>query len=238
MLSVRDVSKRFGGLAAVRNCSFDVHGGSIVGLVGPNGSGKSTLFNLVTNILPADSGSILHQGEDIRGQKVHKVARRGIGRTFQEVKIFRELTPQENMAVVAQGRGLRDWRDRAAGLLADMNLTHLESDPAGSLSIGQQRLLEIAMQLLVAPSLLLLDEPLAGVHPVIRNRIAAIVRDQRATGRPILLIEHDMRFIMELCDSVVVMDQGQKIAEGPPQIIRQNEQVLSALLGERREPAR
>lgn len=237
VLSVQGLSKRFGGLAAVRDCSFEVHGGDIVGLVGPNGSGKSTVFNLVTNILPADAGSVRHNGADITGLKIHKIARRGVGRTFQEVKIFRELTTWENMAVVAQGRRLKNWQASAKRLIAEMNLTHLESDAAGSLSIGQQRLLELAMQLLVEPTLLLLDEPLAGVHPVICNRIAVIVRAQRAKGCAILLIEHDMRFIMDLCDRVVVMDQGQKIAEGSPQLIRENERVVNALLGGHRERA-
>jgi len=237
VLRVSGLCKRFGGLTAVSDCSFDVYNGDIVGLVGPNGSGKSTVFNLITNILPADAGKVHHRHIDITNLKVHKIARRGIGRTFQEVKIFRELTPWDNMTIVAQGRRLKDWQPLAKHLIDEMGLAHLISDIAGNLSVGQQRLLELAMQLLIEPSLLLLDEPLAGVHPVVSNRIAEIVRALREKGCAILLIEHDMRFVMKLCDRVVVMDHGEIIAEGPPQLIRENERVVNALLGGYREPA-
>jgi len=237
VLRVSGLCKRFGGLTAVSDCSFDVFAGDIVGLVGPNGSGKSTVFNLITNILPADSGTVQHRNADITNLKVHKIARRGVGRTFQEVKIFRELTPWDNMTIVAQGRHLKNWQPLAKHLIAEMGFAHLVYDIAGNLSIGQQRLLELAMQLLIEPSLLLLDEPLAGVHPVVSNRIAEIVRALREKGCAILLIEHDMRFIMKLCDRVVVMDHGEKIAEGSPQLIRENERVVNALLGGYREHA-
>jgi ABC-type branched-subunit amino acid transport system ATPase component len=219
-LVVRGLCKRFGGLAAVQDCAFEVAPGQVVGLIGPNGSGKSTVFNLITGVIAPDAGAIEYDGRSLIGLALHRVAGRGIGRTFQEVKIFRELPVWQNLAISALGRRLAGWQDRGAALLADMGLDHLRDELGENLSIGQQRLLELTMQLLVQPDLLLLDEPLAGVHPVVRNRIAGIIRAQRAAGRAILLIEHDMRFVMELCDRLVVMDHGEKIADGPPGVVR------------------
>ena len=232
-LVVEGLSKRFGGLAAVQGCTFEVEPGQVVGLIGPNGSGKSTVFNLVTGVIAPDAGRVEYAGRSLVGLPLHRIAGRGIGRTFQEVKIFRELPVWQNLAIAALGRKQPHWQDRATSLLAEMGLDHLRDAWGETLSIGQQRLLELTMQLLVQPDLLLLDEPLAGVHPVVRNRIAAIVRQQRAEGRAILLIEHDMRFVMELCDRLVVMDHGQKIADGPPAAVRADPRVIAALLGSR-----
>ena len=230
-LVVQGIGKRFGGLRAVDACSFEVQPGQVVGLIGPNGSGKSTVFNLVTGAIAPDAGTVDYDGQSLLGLPLHRVARRGIGRTFQDVKIFRELPVWQNLAISALGRRLPHWQPRAEALLADMGLAHLRDELGENLSIGQQRLLELTMQLLVAPDLLLLDEPLAGVHPVVRNRIAGIIREQRAQGRAILLIEHDMRFVMALCDRLVVMDHGIKIADGPPAQVRADPAVITALLG-------
>ena len=232
-LAVRGLRKRFGGLVAVENCSFEVAPGQVVGLIGPNGSGKSTVFNLVTGTIRPDRGAVVYRDVSLVGMRLHRIARLGVGRTFQEVKIFRELSCWKNLAIAALGRGLAGWHDRGEALLADMGLGHLRDDLGENLSIGQQRLLELTMQLLAAPDLLLLDEPLAGVNPVVRDRIAAIIRAQRAAGRAILLIEHDMRFVMGLCDRVVVLDHGETIADGPPSAVRDDPVVIAALLGSR-----
>jgi ABC-type branched-subunit amino acid transport system ATPase component len=225
------LSKRFGGLVAVDRLSLAVEPGTVVGIIGPNGSGKSTVFNLIMGVETPDAGEVRYEGRRIDRLKLHKIAQLGIGRTFQEVKIFRDLPVWENLVIAAIGRGLVHWEERGRAWLQDMGLLHLAEEPADSLSVGQQRLLEIAMNLLVEPDLLLLDEPLAGVHPVVRNRIGAVIRAQRETGRTFLLIEHDMRFVMEICDRLVVLQQGRVIAEGPPAVVRGDDKVIRALLG-------
>ena len=230
-LALAGLGKRFGGLRAVSGCSFDIAPGSVVGLIGPNGSGKSTIFNLVTGLLRPDEGAILYDGARIDGLATHEIARRGIGRTFQSVKIFRDLPVHENLAIAAMGRRLRDWEPRAREWLARLGLARLADAPAGNLSIGQQRLLELAMNLVIDPQCLLLDEPLAGVHPLIRRQIGETLADLRARGRTLLIIEHHMPFVMGLCDKIVVMDHGEKIAEGPPDAIRADPRVIAALLG-------
>jgi ABC-type branched-subunit amino acid transport system ATPase component len=209
----------------------------VVGLIGPNGSGKTTIFNLIVNLLRPDAGAVWYDGARIDGLPPWQVARRGIGRTFQAVKLFRDLPVWENLAIAAMARGRADWTGPAARWLERLGLGHLRDDPAGSLSVGQQRLLELAMSLLVEPAFLMLDEPLAGVHPRTRAQIADLVRGLRAEGRTVLVIEHHMPFVMALSDKIVVLDQGEKLAEGPPAEVRRDERVIAALLGQRSAPA-
>jgi ABC-type branched-subunit amino acid transport system ATPase component len=231
MLEVRAVSRRFGGVLAVDALSFDVPAGSVVGLIGPNGSGKTTVFNLITNVLAKHGGSVRLDGRPIDRTALWRLAHAGLGRTFQEAKIFREISVWRNMSIAAAGHRRAHWREAARHWLEVVELGHLRDDLAETLSIGQQRLLEIAMNLFVEPKLLLLDEPLAGVNPIVRDRIAAIIRERRAAGRTFLIIEHDMRFVMDICDWLIVMRQGRCLASGTPPEIKNNPEVIDALLG-------
>jgi ABC-type branched-subunit amino acid transport system ATPase component len=237
ILRVAGLGKAFGGLRAVHECSFEVAPGTAVGLIGPNGSGKTTIFNLIMSLLRPDAGAVFYNDQRIDGLPPWQIARRGIGRTFQSVRLFRDLTVHDNLAIAAMGRGRADWEPDGRRWLERMELAHLSEHAAGTLSVGQQRLLELAMNLLVEPAFLMLDEPLAGVNPVIRRRIGEIVQNLRAEGRTFLIIEHNMPFVMQLCDKIVVLDHGEKIAEGPPATIRADARVVDALLGARRAGA-
>ena len=237
ILRLAGLGKAFGGLRAVHECSFEVAPGTAVGLIGPNGSGKTTIFNLIMSLLRPDAGAVFYNDERIDGLPPWQIARRGIGRTFQSVRLFRDLTVHDNLAIAAMGRARTGWEPDGRRWLERMELAHLSEHAAGTLSVGQQRLLELAMNLLVEPAFLMLDEPLAGVNPVIRRRIGEIVQSLRAEGRTFLIIEHNMPFVMQLCDKIIVLDHGEKIAEGPPAAIRADARVVDALLGARRAGA-
>jgi neutral amino acid transport system ATP-binding protein len=233
LLVATGLRKRFGGLLAVNDCSLEVAPGTVVGIIGPNGSGKSTFFDLITNVTRADAGSVRFRGEPIDQLSIHQIARKGIGRTYQAVRIFRDLSPRMNLEIAAMGRRSTDWEERAGQWIARFGFGHLLDEAADRLSIGQQRLLELAMNFAVSPDLLLLDEPLAGVNPVIRDTIAEAIAALRGEGKTFLIIEHHMNFVMRLCDVIMVMDHGEKIAEGSPDLIRGDERVIAALLGSR-----
>jgi ABC-type branched-subunit amino acid transport system ATPase component len=235
-LDVRELRKAFGGVRAVDGCSFAVPRGRISGLIGPNGSGKTTTFNLLTGVVPPDHGQVLYQGHDIAGLKPFQVFHRGITRTFQITRVFREMTVFENMlSVTALGVPDRAARARAEELLALVNLTHLRGEYGGRLSYGQQKLLEFARALMTDPDLILLDEPAAGVNRTLLQHLLDHIHRLQERGKTILIVEHDMSVIMNHCEWIFVMDYGVKIAEGPPAAIQRDERVIDAYFGRRRQ---
>lgn len=246
LLSVASVRKQFGGLVAVNDVSFELKAGEIVGLIGPNGAGKSTTFNLLTGVLPATAGEIHYRGDRITGLAARRIAQRGIARTFQHVKLVPQMTVLENVAIGAHLRArsgvlasmLRLDRTEESRLLAEAARqlervglgTHMHK-PAGALALGQQRIAEIARALCLDPALLLLDEPAAGLRFSEKQQLTALLSRLREEGMSILLVEHDMDFVMKLTDHLVVLDFGTKIAEGTPAAISTNAKVLEAYLG-------
>jgi branched-chain amino acid transport system permease protein len=246
LLQVDHARKQFGGVIAVNDVSFDVQAREIVALIGPNGAGKSTTFNLITGVLTATGGTISVLGRKIDRARPQQVARLGIARTFQHVKLVPDMTVLENVAIGAHLRGhagaiasmFRLDRSDEAKLLAEatrqierVGLGDQIDALAGSLSLGQQRIVEIARALCVDPMLLLLDEPAAGLRHMEKQQLAALLRQLRDGGMSVLLVEHDMGFVMDLADRIVVLDFGTKIAEGTPQAIKTNPDVIKAYLG-------
>lgn len=230
VLEVTELSKRFGGVTAVNGCSLALLPGRIHGLIGPNGSGKTTLFNCITGLEVRDAGAIRFRSQRIDGLPSHRVAALGIGRTFQVIRVFPELTALENLLVVAHSdrdSALRRGRE----LLGLVRLEALAGEHAGNLSYGQQKLLEFVRVLMMEPALILLDEPAAGVNLTLLNALLQTIRDLRDEGRTILIVEHDMKVIMGLCERVFVLDHGEKIAEGPPEAIQRDERVIEAYFG-------
>jgi branched-chain amino acid transport system ATP-binding protein len=249
LLAVDAVSLRFGGLRALDGVSFDVPRGTICGLIGPNGAGKTTLINVISGLTPASSGRILLDDEPIAGLPPHAVAARGVGRTFQNIRLFVDLSVLENvmlghhlrqrgtlletiLRLPRSRREERATRAAARALLGRLGMAHLADVAAGTLSYGDQRRVEIARSLAPEPRILLLDEPAAGMNAAETERLADFLRELRGTGLTLLLIDHDMDLIMRLSDVVVVLNFGRKIAEGPPQAIRSDPVVIQAYLGD------
>ena len=248
MLQFNGISKRFGGLQVLQDVAFTVPAGGIFGLIGPNGAGKTTVFNLITGLLQPTAGSIEFEGRALKGIASHRITELGIARTFQNIRIFKEMTLLENvivgmhdhfdygvMGILLNHRSFRDGeraaRERALELLSWFKLDHKAYQLADSLSYGEQRKLEFARALATRPKLLLLDEPVAGMNPAEKTELMAEIRNIRQRGFSIFLIEHDMRFVMGLCDRIAVLNFGRIIAEGPPEAIRSNPQVIEAYLG-------
>jgi branched-chain amino acid transport system permease protein len=246
LLEVQRARKAFGGLVAVNDLTFDIRNGEILGLIGPNGAGKSTTFALISGAQPLTAGAILFRGESIGSREPYKVARLGIGRTFQHVRLLPQMSVLENVALGAYLRGtagvarsaLRLDRDEeartravAARQIARVGLGEHTVDDAGSLPLGKQRIVEIARALAADPSLLLLDEPAAGLRYLEKQALADLLRSLKGEGMTILLVEHDMEFVMGLTDRLIVMDFGEKLAEGSPEAIQRDPRVLEAYLG-------
>ncbi len=241
LLEAENVCKAFGGIRALDACSVTVDHGSIAGLIGPNGSGKTTLFNAVTGYEMIDQGEVRFDGKPITNIAPDRVFELGIGRTFQLTRIFPRLTVLENMHVAAQRKGfmalIRRWSSsqeqrRALELLDFVGIAHLRDLPAGNLSYGQKKLLEFAYILIADPRVILLDEPAGGVNPTMINHLSERIRALNQQGVTFLVVEHNMEFVMGLCDRVMVMHRGAKIAEGTPEEVRNNPAVLEAYLGE------
>jgi len=248
-LEIVNVIKDFSGIRAVNEASFRVNSGTITGLIGPNGAGKTTLFNLITGFIPCSSGSIIFEDNRIDHLPAHKIAKRGIVRTFQIPRELSKMTVLENLMVVPKdqvGESLwKTWilpwvvsaqengiRKKALDILKYTNLFKLRDEYAGNLSTGQKKLLEFSRALMAEPRLVLLDEPAAGVNPTLMNELAKyILRSVDEFGITFLVIEHDMNMVMKLCDPIVVMSEGHTIAEGSPETIKKDPQVLDAYLG-------
>lgn len=234
ILSVRNLTKSFRGLRAINDVSLEVHRGAICGLIGPNGAGKSTFFNLVTGYFTPDAGSVTLDGRDITALAPVRIARLGVARAFQIAKPFPGMPVLENVRIGALfGRhGPREVDAVTRDALALTGLSELQDQEASELTVGQLRRLEIARALSARPSLLLADEPCAGLNPTETGEMISILRRIREAGATIMLVEHDMRAVMEVSDTVMVLEAGELIAQGPPQDITRNPRVITAYLGE------
>jgi branched-chain amino acid transport system ATP-binding protein len=231
VLEVSDVRRSFGGIHAVQGVSFSLREQEILGIIGPNGSGKSTLFNLLTGLVRAGSGKVRLLGRDITGWKPHRIARAGMGRTFQIPALFVNMTVQENLYAAAVEGDWKTARQRTGQVLDLMTLGDLRNELASTLSGGQQRLLEFARVLMRDPQVILLDEVTAGVHPTLRQVILDAITRLRSEGRSFLVIEHDMELVRAVCERVIVMDAGQVVAHGSFDEIAADKSVVEAYLG-------
>jgi neutral amino acid transport system ATP-binding protein len=241
LLEIKSLSKSFGGIHAVQDCTLSVEEGSIVSLIGPNGAGKTTVFNLITGLLSIDAGQIYFDGKIINGLKPHQITRKGISRTFQITRDLQELTVLENMIVQSQVNGFMDMfgmsmmkeeQDRAMELLSFVGIDHLSKEKSKNLSYGQKKLLEFASILMSDPRLIMLDEPAGGVNPTLLESIIDRILQLNKKGITFLIIEHNMDLVMKISNPVICMAYGTVLAQGTPKEIQENKMVLEAYLGE------
>ncbi len=226
MLSLKNISKSFGGVKAVDKCTFEVEENTITSLIGPNGAGKTTVFNIISGLTKPDKGKIRLLNMDITNLPPHRIAKSGISRTFQLTKVFRNLSIKDNL-LIAKNADNEEIKKMLDSVYLNKPLDMIASE----LSYGQQRLLEMARALLKPHELLMLDEPTAGVNPLIRQELKSILRKLRKKGKTILLIEHDMEFVMDISDNVIVLNEGSVLREGKPKQIMNDKKVLEAYLG-------
>jgi branched-chain amino acid transport system ATP-binding protein len=249
LLEVTGVSKRFGGVQAVNDVSFRVEKGMIKAVIGPNGAGKTTLFNMVSGFIPPDAGSITFGGHAIQGRPVHRVAARGVSRTFQNIRLFSQMSALENVMVgrylraragflagmLSLGRARREEREvreRALDVMEFLGIAALADLDATSLAYGQQRAVELARALASDPEMVLLDEPAAGLNIRETRDLAALITRVRARGITVLLVEHDMSLVMGICDEVLVLSYGEKIADADPRSVQRDPHVVKVYLGD------
>ena len=240
LLEVRGLTKRFAGLVAVNECTFSVDEGKVTALIGPNGAGKTTTFDLISGLQRPDRGVVLLDGQDITGQRPHRITKRGVGRTFQLTRDLMEMSVLENLIVQSPLRGpldllkrsvVRDEEERAMELLGFVGIEHLSQEKAKKLSFGQKKLMELAAVLMVEPRLVMLDEPAGGVNPALLDHITARIQELNAGGTTFFIVEHNMDFVMPLSHSVIVMAHGEILVQDTADAVRLDETVLDAYLG-------